>query len=110
MKRRTFIKGTTSTIAGIGFPAIHSFQSQFKIVQNPFDTFVTMDKEKVSFYSDVIKEKIKIIHIADTHLYMDDIIQCHIKITVAAWQTLTIKQFILKQEKKQIPKKLLRRQ
>ena len=26
---------------------------------------------------------------------------CHIKITVAAWQTLTIKQFILKQEKKQ---------
>ena len=73
MKRRTFIKGTTSTIAGIGFPAIHSFQSQFKIAQNPFDTYVTMDKEKVSFYSDVIKEKIKIIHIADTHLYMDDI-------------------------------------
>lgn len=31
-----------------------------------------MDQEKVSFYSDVIKEKIKIIHIADTHLYMDD--------------------------------------
>ena len=72
MKRRTFIKGTTSTIAGIGFPAIHSFQSQFKIAQNPFDTYVTMD-EKVSFYSDVIKEKIKIIQIADTHLYMDDI-------------------------------------
>ena len=58
MKRRTFIKGTTSTIAGIGFPAVHSFQSQFKIAQNPFDTYVTMDKEKVSFYSDVIKEKI----------------------------------------------------
>ena len=67
------VKGTTSTIAGIGFPAIHSFQSQFKIAQNPFDTYVTMDKEKVSFYSDVIKEKIKIIHIADTHLFMDDI-------------------------------------
>ena len=31
-----------------------------------------MDQEKVSFYSDVIKEKIKVIHIADTHLYMDD--------------------------------------
>ena len=47
----------------------------------------------------MIKEKIKIIHIADTHLYMDDIRGCHIKITVAAWQMLTIKQFILKQEK-----------
>ena len=72
MKRRTFIKGTTSTIAGIGFPAIYSFQSQLKIAQNPFETYVTMDQEKVSFYSDVIKEKIKIIHIADTHLFMDD--------------------------------------
>ena len=26
----------------------------------------------MSYYSNVIKEKIKIIHIADTHLYMDD--------------------------------------
>ena len=49
MKRRTFIKGTTSTIAGIGFPAIYSFQSQLKIAQNPFETYVTMDQEKVSF-------------------------------------------------------------
>ena len=72
MKRRTFIKGTTSAIAGIGFPAIYSFQSQLRIAQNPFETYVTMDQEKVSFYSDVIKEKIKIIHIADTHLFMDD--------------------------------------
>ena len=31
-----------------------------------------MDEEKVSFYSEVVKEKIKIIHIVDTHLYMDD--------------------------------------
>ena len=110
MKRRTVIKGTTSTIAGIGFPAIYSFQSQLKIAQNPFETYVTMDQEKVSFYSEVIKEKIKIIHIADTHLFMDDSRGHHIKITVTAWQMLTIKQFISKQEKKQIPKKLLRRQ
>ena len=72
MKRRTFIKGTTTVFSGLGFSAISSTQTQIKKAEQTFDTYVTMEQEKVSFYSDAINEKIKIIHIADTHLYMDD--------------------------------------
>ena len=31
-----------------------------------------MDNEKVSFYAEKIKKNLKVIHIADTHLFMDD--------------------------------------
>jgi len=31
-----------------------------------------MDQEKVFFYADVIKESVKVVHIADTHLFKDD--------------------------------------
>ena len=72
MKRRTFIKGTTTIFSGLGLSAISSTQTQIKKAEQTFDTYVTMEQEKVSFYSDAINEKIKIIHIADTHLYMDD--------------------------------------
>ena len=71
MKRRAFIKETT-IFTGLGLPAVSCYQAQIKKSEEPFEVCVTMDQEKVSFYSDVIKEKIKIIHIADTHLYMDD--------------------------------------
>jgi predicted MPP superfamily phosphohydrolase len=72
MKRRTFIKGTTTVFTGLGLSAVSSTQAQIKKTEQSFETYVTMEQEKVSFYSDVIKEKIKIIHITDTHLYMDD--------------------------------------
>jgi DNA repair exonuclease SbcCD nuclease subunit len=72
MKRRTFIKETTTVFTGLGLSAVSCNQTQIKKVEQPFEVYVTMDQEKVSFYSDVIREKIKIIHIADTHLYMDD--------------------------------------
>ena len=72
MKRRTFIKETTTVFSGLGLSAISCDQTQIKKAEKPFEVYVTMDQEKVSFYSDVIKEKIKVIHIADTHLYMDD--------------------------------------
>ena len=72
MKRRRFIKGTTTVFSGLGLSAISPTQTQIKKAEQTFDTYVTMEQEKVSFYSDAINEKIKIIHIADTHLYMDD--------------------------------------
>ncbi len=72
MKRRSFVKETTTVFTGLGLSAVSCNQSQIQKVENPFEVYVTMDQEKVSFYSDFIKEKIKIVHIADTHLYMDD--------------------------------------
>ena len=72
MKRRTFIKETTTVFSGLGLSAVYCDQKQIKKAEQSFEVYVTMDQEKVSFYSDVIKEKIKVIHIADTHLYMDD--------------------------------------
>ena len=72
MKRRIFIKETTTVFTGLGLSAVSYPKTQIIKAEQSFEVYVTMDKEKVSFYSDVIKEKIKIIHIVDTHLYMDD--------------------------------------
>ena len=72
MKRRKFILGSTTIASGLGFSAISIHQLESTKTEQSIETYVTLDQEKVSFYSDVIKEKIKIIHIADTHLFMDD--------------------------------------
>ncbi|OUW76222.1 MAG: metallophosphoesterase [Flavobacteriaceae bacterium TMED208] len=72
MKRRKFIKGTATVFSGLGLSAFSSTKGQERRSEQTFETYVTKDQEKVSYYSNVIKEKIKIIHIADTHLYMDD--------------------------------------
>jgi DNA repair exonuclease SbcCD nuclease subunit len=72
MKRRTFIKETTTVFTGLGLSAVSCNQAQIKKDEQNFEVFITLDQEKVSIYGDVIKEKIKIVHIADTHLYMDD--------------------------------------
>ena len=72
MKRRKFIKGTATIFSGLGLSAFSSNRVHEKRSEQTFETYVTKDQEKVSYYSNVIKEKIKIIHIADTHLYMDD--------------------------------------
>ena len=72
MKRRKFIKGTATVFSGLGLSAFSSAKGQERRSEQTFETYVTKDQEKVSYYSNVIKEKIKIIHIADTHLYMDD--------------------------------------
>ena len=55
MKRRTFIKETTTVFTGLGLSAVSCNQTQIKKVEQPFEVYVTMDQEKVSFYSDVIK-------------------------------------------------------
>ena len=72
MKRRTFIKETTTVFTGLGLSTVSCTKPQIKKAEEPFEVYVTVDQEKVFFHSEVIKEKIKIIHIADTHLYMDD--------------------------------------
>ena len=71
MKRRSFIQRTT-LLGGIGLsPFSFGFSSNKNdLLQS--NVYVTMDQEKVSFYAEKIKENIKVIHIADTHLFMDD--------------------------------------
>lgn len=72
MKRRSFIKETTTVITGLGLSTVSCTKEKIKIPEQTFEVYVTMDQERVSFHSEVIKEKIKIVHIADTHLHMDD--------------------------------------
>ena len=71
MKRRSFIQRTT-LLGGIG---LSPFSFGFSTNKNDLlqsNVYVTMDEEKVSFYAEKIKENIKVVHIADTHLFMDD--------------------------------------
>ena len=72
MKRRSFITGTTSAIAGLGLSAASYTPSVRKKIEQPFKVCATVDQQKVSFYANIINESIKVVHIADTHLFMDD--------------------------------------
>lgn len=69
MKRRSFIKGTTTTVAGLGLSTNAYANPNSK---KPVELCVTMDQEKVFFFAEVIKASIKVVHIADTHLFKDD--------------------------------------
>ncbi len=40
--------------------------------RNSVRSCITVDREKVFFYSEDIKEAVKVVHIADTHLFRDD--------------------------------------
>ncbi|WP_041632700.1 metallophosphoesterase family protein [Maribacter sp. HTCC2170] len=71
MKRRSFLKGTTTAIAGLGLTTSCANTTQEKI-KKPVKVCATIDQQKVSFYAEVINESIKVIHIADTHLFKDD--------------------------------------
>lgn len=72
MKRRSFIKETTTVVTGLGLSSVSCVKSENKINKKIFNSCVNMDQEKVSFYSESIKETIKVVHIVDTHLFMDD--------------------------------------
>jgi DNA repair exonuclease SbcCD nuclease subunit len=68
MKRRSFLGGTTKVLTGLG---ISAGIAKYKI-KKPFKVCATMDQEKVFFYAEVLAESIKVVHIADTHLFRDD--------------------------------------
>ena len=70
MKRRSFIKGTA--LGGVGISSFSNIQGVNKKVHINSEFYVTINEQKVSFYSDIINENLKIVHIADTHLFMDD--------------------------------------
>ena len=72
MKRRSFIKETTTVVTGLGLSSVSCVKSENKIDKKIFNSCVNMNQEKVSFYSESIKKTIKVVHIVDTHLFMDD--------------------------------------
>ena len=55
----------------VGLSTVSCTKEKIKIPEQTFEVYV-LDQERGSFHSEVIKEKIKIVHIADTHLQMDD--------------------------------------
>ena len=72
MKRRSFITSSTTTISWLGFSIASCSPSAKKEIEQSFKVCATVDQEKVSFYTDIINDPVKVFHIADTHLFMDD--------------------------------------
>ncbi|MFT4568463.1 MAG: DNA repair exonuclease SbcCD nuclease subunit [Saprospiraceae bacterium] len=72
MKRRSFFGKTTTALMGLGLTTSSCANTTNKEDKKPFKVCATIDQNKVFFYSEVINESIKVIHIADTHLFKDD--------------------------------------
>jgi len=72
MKRRYFLKETGASLAGLGLATNSYANRSLKKIKKPVKQCVTVDQEKVFFYAEVIHESIKVVHIADTHLFKDD--------------------------------------
>ena len=72
MNRRSFITRSTTAMTGIGLSTVSCTNSTNKKIEQPFQFCLNVDQQKVSFYSEIINESIKVVHIADTHLFMDD--------------------------------------
>jgi len=72
MKRRSFFRKTTTALMGIGVTASSCANTTAKSDTKTFKVSATIDQNKVFFYSELINEAIKVVHIADTHLYKDD--------------------------------------
>lgn len=72
MKRRSFIQGTATALAGLGLTTNSFASTRIKNTKKTASLCVTMEQEKVFFYSEVINESLKVVHIADTHLFKDD--------------------------------------
>ena len=100
MKRRSFFK-TSTAIAGIGLTTSACANSTDNEIEKSGKVITTIDQHKVFFYAEVIKESIKVVHIADTHLFMDDEEAFHTKSIVIEWQRHITKRLIFKREWKQ---------
>jgi DNA repair exonuclease SbcCD nuclease subunit len=72
MKRRSFFRKTSTALMGIGLTAGSAVNTTTKKVKKSAKVCVTLDQHDVFFYADVINEPIKVVHIADTHLFKDD--------------------------------------
>ena len=72
MNRRSFLKDSSIIAGGLSLSTIPNSEDKSQPTQPNSQAFVTVDQQKVSFYSEKINSNIKVVHIADTHLFMDD--------------------------------------
>jgi DNA repair exonuclease SbcCD nuclease subunit len=72
MKRRPFLKKTTTALIGLGLTTGSFANTTDKKIKKPVKVCATIDQEKVFFYAEIINEPLKVVHIADTHLFKDD--------------------------------------
>lgn len=72
MKRRLFFRKTSTALVGLGLTTSSCANSATSRTEKRFEVCTTIDQNKVFFYSEVINESIKVVHIADTHLFKDD--------------------------------------
>lgn len=72
MKRRSFFGKTSAALMGLGLSTSSYANASQKTDKKPFKVCATIDQNKVSFYAEVISESLKVVHIADTHLFKDD--------------------------------------
>lgn len=72
MKRRSFFKNTTTALMGLGLTRSSFANTKNKKINKAVKVCATLDQQKVFFYAELINESIKVVHIADTHLFKDD--------------------------------------
>ena len=72
MKRRLFFKNAASASIGLGLTKYSTHDKSTQPLGKDIQFCVTVEENKLQFFSEVVKEPIKIVHIADTHLFRDD--------------------------------------
>lgn len=72
MKRRLFFKNAASASIGLGLTKYSTNDKSTQPFEKDIQFCVTVEENKLQFFSEVVKEPIKIVHIADTHLFRDD--------------------------------------
>ncbi|MCR9290062.1 MAG: metallophosphoesterase [Bacteroidetes bacterium] len=72
MKRRSFFRKTSTALVGVGLTTSSFANTSKRKIKKPVKVCATIDQQEVFFYAEVIHESIKVVHIADTHLFKDD--------------------------------------
>ncbi|MBM1106209.1 metallophosphoesterase [Aurantibacter crassamenti] len=72
MKRRLFFKNAASASIGLGLTSCTTNEKSVQPSAKDLEFCVTIEDNVLNFFSEDIKESIKIVHIADTHLFRDD--------------------------------------
>lgn len=71
MKRRSFFLKSATISLGLGLG--HTTLGRTPKNKQSFEGYFTIDQHKVKIYNKSIREKLRIMHIADTHLFKDDV-------------------------------------
>lgn len=72
MRRRSFFRKASAAVLGAGLTTSSFANTSTKKTKRPIKVSATIDQQEVFFYAEVINEAIKVVHIADTHLFRDD--------------------------------------